>query len=63
MKTNTLKFIIAAVVASSAGLVIAVNLTANLPLLTVVIGYAAVAMLVAVAAVDYRMGSTNYRLR
>lgn len=56
MKTNTLQIILTALVASSLALFAVTTIAIS-------VSYLAVAILVAVAAVDYRQGPKNYAAR
>ena len=56
MKTNTLQLTLASIAASGLAMVAVTTLT-------VAVSYAAVAILIAVAAVDYRQGPKSYLAR
>jgi hypothetical protein len=65
MKTNTLKVILGMIAISAIGLIVMRKASASdlLPTVAVTISYLAVAIIVAVAAVDYRVGPKNYASR
>ena len=64
MKTNTLKLILATVAASGLALLIANRVAAsNLTIISISVSYVAVAILLALAALDYRLGPKSYRMR
>ncbi|HKB56630.1 MAG TPA: hypothetical protein VKC51_03495 [Lacunisphaera sp.] len=64
MKTNTLKLILATVAASGLALLVVNRIAAsNLTLISISVSYTAVAILLALAALDYRLGPKSYRVQ
>jgi len=65
MKNNTLKVLLTTIAVSAISLIVLRKATgANLlPTMAVTVSYVAVVVLVALAAVDYRVGPKNYAAR
>ena len=65
MKTKTLKVLLVAIAVSAISLMVIRKLSASnlLPTMAVAVSYLAIAILFALAAVDYRVGSKTYDLR
>ena len=62
MKTNTLKVLLTTLAISAISLIVMRKATGSnlLPTMAVTVSYTAVVILVALAAVDYRVGPKNY---
>jgi hypothetical protein len=64
MKTNTLNVLLATASIAATGLIAVTKITAGaLPAIPVVASYIAVAILVALVALDYRVGQKSYSAR
>ncbi len=65
MKSNTLKVILGALAVGVAPLLLAKNTPASIlfPAIAVTVSYLSVAIMVALAAVDYRVGPKSYAAR
>jgi len=64
MKTNTINVLLTTVSITAFGLIAVTKITASvLPAIPVVASYIAVAILVALVALDYRVGQKSYSAR
>ena len=64
MKTNTMTGIVAPALAGSVALAVGIHISANyMPYVAVSVSYFAVVVLLALAAVDYRVGPKSYAAR